>query len=66
MSTANWTHTLARKAGEVRAAFILNGKPKGVPDLFLNRTAAFDRGAGRLPGVEGLMDTAPAVPIEFK
>ena len=25
--------------------------PMGVPELFLNRTAAFDRGAGRLPGV---------------
>ena len=40
--------------------------PIGVPVLFLNRTAALDRSAGRLSGVEGLMDTTPAVPIEFK
>ncbi len=31
---------------------------------FLDRTTALDRGAGRLPGVEGLMDTTPAVPTE--
>jgi hypothetical protein len=39
---------------EVAAAFTLNGKPAGVLDLFLDRAAAFDRSAGRLPGVEGL------------
>jgi len=36
----------------VAAAFNSNGKPAGVPHEFLHRAAAFDRSAGRLPGVE--------------
>ena len=36
--------------------------PIGVPVLFLNCAAAFDRGAGKLPGIEGLMDTTPRCP----
>ena len=40
-------------AGDATAAFNLNGKPVGVLPLFLDRAAAFDRGAGRLRGVQG-------------
>ena len=52
----------SRRIGQATAAFTLNGKPAGVLLLFLDRVAAFDRGAGRPRGVEGLMDTAPHWP----
>ena len=59
------THALPTSC-EVAAAFNSNGKPAGVLHEFLDRTAAFDRSAARLPGVEGLRQTTPAVPMESK